>query len=107
MASSSQRSENELIELLNANIDMSPEELKKLINAGSSPMSQEEVDKLMNTVVHFDLEDVTNRINKAKARGDSTVLVNLFPQPSQLTTDARPKRNARSKQTCSGPTTNR
>ena len=105
MASSSQRSENELIELLNANSDMSPEELKKLINAGSSPMSQEEVDKLMNTVVHFDLDDVTNRINKAKARGDSTVLVNLFPQPS--TTDARPKRNARCKKTCSGPTTNR
>ena len=102
MARSSQRSQNELIELINANSEMSPEELKKLINAGSSPMSQEEVDKLMHTVVHFDLDDVTNRINKAKARGDSTVLVNLFPQPS--TTNARPKRNARSKKTCSGPT---
>ena len=105
MARSSQRSQNELIELINANSEMSPEELKKLINVRSSPMSQEEVDKLMNTVVHFDLDDVTNRINKAKARGDSTVFVNLFPQPS--TTNARPKRNARSKQTCSGPTTNR
>ena len=102
MASSSQRSENELIELLNANSDMSPEELKKLINAGSSPMSQEEVDKLMNTVVHFDLDDVVDRMNKAKARGDSTVVVNLFPQP--CTTGARAKRNARSKKTCSGPT---
>ena len=105
MARSSQRSQNELIELINANSEMSPEELKNLINARSSPMSQEEVDKLMNTVVHFDLDDVTNRINKAKARGDSTVLVNLFPQP--CTTDARVKRNARSKKTCSGPTTNR
>ena len=102
MASSSQRSQSELIDLLNANIDMPPHELKNLINAGSSPMSQEEHDKLMNTVVHFDLDDVTNRINKAKARGDSTVLVNLFPQP--CTTGARVKRNARSKKTCSGPT---
>ena len=100
-------SQPQLTELLNANSQMSAEELKNLINARSSPMSQEEVDKLMNTVVHFDLDDVTNHINKAKARGDSTVLVNLFPQPSQLTKNARPKRNARSKQTCSGPTTNR
>ena len=102
MARSSQRSQNELIELINGNSETSPEELKKLINARSSPMSQEEVDKLMNTVVHFDLDDVTNRINKAKARGDSTVLVNLFPQPCK--TGARVKRNARSKKTCSGPT---
>ena len=105
MARSSQRSQNELIELINANSETSPEELKKLINARSSPMSQEEVDKLMNTVVHFDLDDVVDRMNKAKARGDSTVTLNLFPQPS--TTDARVKRNARCKKTCSGPTTNR
>ena len=105
MARSSQGSQNELMEMINANSDMSPNELKRLINAGSSPMSQQEVDKLMNTVVHFDLDDVVDRMNKAKARGDSTVFVNLFPQP--CTTGARPKRNARSKQTCSGPTTNR
>ena len=102
MASSSQRSQSELIELLNANIDMPVEELKNLINAGSSPMSQEEHDKLMNTEVHFDLDDVVDRMNKAKARGDKTVVLNLFPQPS--TTGARVKRNARSKKTCSGPT---
>ena len=72
--------------------------------AHSSQMSQDELDKLMNTVVFFDLDDVVDRMNKAKARGDSTVLVNLFPdQSSEVTTD----RNARSKQTCSGPTTNR
>ena len=71
----------------------------------SSQMSQDELDKLMNTVVYFDLDDVVNRMNKAKARGDSTVFVNLFPdQSSEVTTD----RNARSKQTCSGsPTTKR
>ena len=69
----------------------------------SSQMSQDELDKLMNTVVYFDLDDVVNRMNKAKARGDSTVLVNLFPQQTEAATD----RNARSKQTCSGPTTNR
>ena len=71
----------------------------------SSQMSQDELDKLMNTVVFFDLDDVVDRMNKAKARGDSTVVVNLFPdQSSEVSTD----RNARSKQTCSGsPTTNR
>ena len=71
----------------------------------SSQMSQDELDKLMNTVVFFDLDEVVDRMNKAKARGDSTVVVNLFPQQSsEVTTD----RNARSKQTCSGsPTTNR
>ena len=104
MASSSQRSHNELMEMINANSDMSPEELKKLINAGSSPMSQEAHDKLMNTVVHFDLDDVTNRINQAKARGNETVIVNLFPQPR---TTGRAKPKARSKQTCSGPATKR
>ena len=112
MASSSQRSQSELIELLNANIDIPAHELKNLVNAGSSPMSQEEHDKLMNTVVHFDLDDAVDRINKAKARGDNTVVLNLFPVPcttdaclnEPCTTNARPKRNARSKKTCSGPT---
>ena len=103
--SRSSQTQNELMELINANSEMSSEELKQLINARSSPMSQQEMDKLIKTVAHFDLDDVTNRINQAKARGDSTVIVNLFPQP--CTTGARVKRNARSKQTCSGPATKR
>ena len=111
MASSS-RSQSELIELLNANIDMPAHELKDLINANSTPMSQQEHDKLMNTVVHFDLDDFVDHFNRAKA-GDNTVL-NLFPVPcttdacvkrnEPCTTNARVKRNARSKKTCSGPT---
>ena len=125
MASSS-RSQRELIDLVNANIDMPAHELKDLINAGSTPVSQEEYDKLMNTVVHFDLDDAVDRINKAKMRGDNTVVLNLFPVPcttdacfkrnepcttnarvkrnEPCTTNARVKRNARSKKTCSGPT---
>ena len=98
MASSS-RSQRELIELLNANTDMPAHELKDLINANSGPMSQEEHDKLMNTVLHVDLDDVVDRINKAKMRGDRTVVLNLFPHPS-------PKPKARSKK-CSGPATKR
>ena len=98
MASSS-RSQSELIELLNANIDMPAHELKNLINAGSSPMSQEEHDKLMNTVVHVDLDDMVDRINQAKARGDNTVVLNVLPHCC-----AKPK--ARSKK-CSGPATKR
>ena len=98
MASSSQRSQSELIELLNANIDMPAHELKDLINANSGPMSQEEHDKLMNTVLHVDLDDFVDHINRARA-GDNTVVLNLFPHPS-----AKPK--ARSKK-CSGPATKR
>ena len=99
MASSS-RSERELIELINANKHLSGDELKDLINANSTPMSQEEHDKLMNTVVHVDLDDFVDHINRAKA-GDNTVVLNLFPQPR-----AKPKAKARSKK-CSGPATKR
>ena len=98
MASSSQRSQSELIELLNANIDMPAHELKNPINANSGPMSQEEYDKLMNTVLHVDLDDFVDHINRARA-GDNTVVLNLFPHPS-------PKPKARSKK-CSGPATKR
>ena len=114
MASSSQRSQRELIDLVNANIDMPAHELKDLINANSGPMSQEEHEKLMNTVLHVDLDDVVDRINKAKMRGDNTVVLNLFPMPcttdacvkrnEPCTTHAHVKRNARSKKACSGPT---
>ena len=99
MASSSQRSQSELIDLLNANIDMPPHELRNLIMAGSSPMSQEEHDKLMNTVVHVDFDDMVDHINRAKARGDNTVVLNVLTHCC-----AKPK--ARSKK-CSGPATKR
>ena len=94
MASSS-RSERELIELINANTHLPAHELKDLINANSTPMSQEEYDKVMNTVVQFDLDEFVDHFNRAKA-GDHTVL-NLFPFP-------KPK--ACSKK-CSGPATKR
>ena len=99
MASSSQRSQREVIDLLNVNIDMPPHELQQLLNADSSTMSQQEHDKLMNTVVHVDLDDMVDRINQAKARGDNTVVLNVLPHPR-----AKPK--ARSKK-CSGPATKR
>ena len=96
MASSS-RSQRDLIDLVNANIDMPAHELKDLINAGSTPVSQEEYDKVMNTVVQFDLDEFVDHFNRAKA-GDHTVL-NLFPHPN-------PKPKASSKK-CSGPATKR
>ena len=99
MASSSQRSQRQLIDLLNVNIDMPPHELQQLLNADSSTMSQQEHDKLMNTVVHVDLDDMVDRINQAKARGDNTVVLNVLPHCC-----AKPK--ARSKK-CSGPATKR
>ena len=99
MASSSQRSQRQLIDLLNVNIDMPPHELQQLLNADSSTMSQQEHDKLMNTNVHVDLDDMVDRINQAKARGDNTVVLNVRPHCC-----AKPK--ARSKK-CSGPATKR
>ena len=99
MASSSQRSQRQLIDLLNVNIDMPPHELQQLLNADSSTMSQQEHDKLMNTNVHVDLDDMVDRINQAKARGDNTVVLNVVSHCC-----AKPK--ARSKK-CSGPATKR
>ncbi len=96
MASSS-RSERELIELINANTHLPAHELKDLINANSTPMSQEEYDKVMNTVVQFDLDEFVDHFNRAKA-GDHTVL-NLFPH-------LNPKPKACSEK-CSGPATKR
>ncbi len=87
-----------MIELINANKDLSGDELKDLINANSTPMSQEEHDKLMNTVLHVDLDDFVDHINRARA-GDNTVVMNLFIRTS-------PKPKACSKK-CSGPATKR
>ena len=71
-----------------------------------SALSQDELDKLMDTVVNFDMNELVRVTNQARQRGnDSTIVLNLFPrQSSEVTT----QRNDRSKQTCSGsPTTNR
>ena len=71
-----------------------------------SALSQDELDKLMNTVVHFDMNELVRVTNQARQRGnESTIVLNLFPgQVGEVAT----QRNARSKQTCSGsPTTNR
>ena len=80
------------------NIDMPPHELERLLNADSSTLTQQEHDKLMNTVVHFDLDHMVDQTNRAKA-GDNTVVLNLISLPR-----AKPK--ARSKK-CSGPATKR
>ena len=97
MASSSQRSQRELTAF--TNIDMPPHELERLLNADSSTLTQQEHDKLMNTVVHFDLDHMVDHINQIKARGDNTVVLNALPHCC-----AKPK--ARSKK-CSGPATKR
>ena len=95
MASSS-RSQRELTAFTNT--DMPPHELERLWNADSSTLTQQEHDKLMNTMVHFDLDHMVDQINRARA-GDNTVVLNLFPHHS-----AKPK--ARCKK-CSGPATKR
>ena len=100
MASSSQRSQRELIDFLTAYTDMPPHEPERLLNAlnaDCSTLTQEEHDKFMNTVVRVDLDHLVDHINRVRA-GDNTVL-NLLPQPR-----AKPK--ARSKK-CSGPATKR
>jgi len=69
-------------------------------------LSPDELNKLVDTVVFFDMDELVRVTNKAKQRGnDSTIVLNLFPgQVGEVAT----QRNARSKQTCSGsPTTNR
>ena len=69
-------------------------------------LSQDQLDKLMDTVVFCDIDELVRVTNKAMQGGnDSTIVLNLFPRQScEVTT----QRNDRSKQTCSGsPTTNR
>ena len=97
MASSS-RSERELIELINANKHLSGDELKDLINANQTPMTQEEYDQYMNSVWDVDLDRMVEQINRARA-GDNSVILHVFPRAS-----AKPK--ACSKK-CSGPATKR
>ncbi len=72
-------------------------------HSSQNAMSPDELNKLLNTVVFFDLDEMVDGINKARARGgESTVVLNAY------TSKVGAQRNDRSKQTCSGsPTTNR
>ena len=64
-----------------------------------SALSQDELDKLMDTVVHFDMNELVRVTNQARQRGnDSTIVLNLFPRQSS---EVATQRNDRSKQTCS------
>ena len=103
MASSS-RSQRELIELINANTHLPAHELKDLINANSTPMTQEEYDQYMNSVWDVDLDRMVEQINRARA-GDNSVILHIFPHASAKS-KARAKPKARSKK-CSGPATKR
>jgi len=69
-------------------------------------LAQDELDKLMDTVVHFDINDLVRVTNQARQRGnDSTIVLNLFPRQSS---EVGAQRNDRSKQTCSeSPQANR
>ena len=69
-------------------------------------LSQDQLDKLMDTVVHFDINELVRVTNQARQRGnDSTIVLNLFPRQSS---EVGAQRNDRSKQTCSeSPQANR
>ena len=69
-------------------------------------LAQDELDKLMDTVVHFDMDELVRVTNQAMERGnDSAIVLNLFPRQSS---EVGAQRNDRSKQTCSeSPQANR
>ena len=69
-------------------------------------LSPDDLNKLMDTVVFFDMDELVRVTNKAKQRGnDSTIVLNLFPRQSS---EVGAQRNDRSKQTCSeSPQANR
>ena len=69
-------------------------------------LAQDELDKLKDTVVHFDMDELVRVTNQAMERGnDSTIVLNLFPRHSS---GVGAQRNDRSKQTCSeSPQANR
>ena len=71
--------------------DMPPHELERLWSADSSTLTQQEHDKLMNTVVRVDLDDLVDHINHVRA-GDNTVL-NLLALANQTSTCAMYKYN--------------
>ncbi len=69
-------------------------------------LAKDQLDKLMDTVVHFDMDELVRDTNQARQRGnDSTIVLNLFPRQSS---EVGAQRNDRSKQTCSeSPQANR
>ena len=69
-------------------------------------LAQDELDKLMDTVLYFDMDELVRVTNQGIERGnDSTIVLNLFPRQSS---EVGAQRNARSKQTCSeSPQANR
>ena len=70
--------------------------------------SPDNLNKLMNSVVFFDLDEMVRVTNKAIERGNnSTVVLNVCGCDSQ-TTKVKAQRNDRYKQTCSeSPQANR
>ena len=61
-------------------------------------LAPDELDKLMDTVVFFDMDELVRVTNKAIERGnDSTHVVNLF---GRQCSNVEQERNDRSKQTC-------
>ena len=75
-------------------------------HSSQNALSQDQLDKLMDTVVHFDMNELVRVTNQARQRGnDSTIVLNLFPRQSS---EVGAQRNDRSKQTCSeSPQANR
>ena len=68
-------------------------------HSSQNALSPDELNKLMDTVVFFDMDELVRVTNKAKQRGnDSTIVLNLFPRQSS---EVGAQRNDRSKQTCS------
>ena len=62
-------------------------------------LSPDELNKLMDTVVFFDMDELVRVTNQAIERGnDPTIVLNLFPRQSS---EVGTQRNDRSKQTCS------
>ena len=62
-------------------------------------LSPDSLNKLMDTVVFFDMDELVRVTNQAIERGnDPTIVLNLFPRQSS---EVGTQRNDRSKQTCS------
>ena len=62
-------------------------------------LSPDELNKLMDSVVFFDMDELVRVTNQAIERGnDPTIVLNLFPRQSS---EVGTQRNDRSKQTCS------
>ena len=77
-------------------------------HSGQDAHSPDDLNKLMNSVVFFDLDEMVRVTNKAIERGNnSTVVLNVCGRDS-LTSKVGAQRNDRYKQTCSeSPQANR